>query len=108
MAAVTTSRAVASGAAPDLALVRATREEILRVAERHGASHLRVYGSVARGEARPTSDIDLLVTFERGRSLVDELELQQELETLLGYRVDVAEDVHHAIRDHVLAEAVPL
>jgi len=108
MAAVTTSRVVASGAAPDLALLRAKREEILRVAERHGASHLRVYGSVARGEARPTSDIDLLVTFERGRSLVDEVELQQELETLLGYHVDVAEDVHHAIRDHVLAEAVSL
>ncbi len=50
----------------------------------------------------------MLVEFERGRSLVDEVELQQELELLLGYRVDLAEQVHHAIRDRVLAEALPL
>ncbi|MDA8297672.1 MAG: nucleotidyltransferase domain-containing protein [Actinomycetota bacterium] len=103
-----TSGAAASGAAPDLALLRTKRDEILRVAARHGASQLRVHGSLARGEARPTSDVDLLVAFERGRSLVDEVELQQELEELLGYRVDVAEDVHHAILDRVLAEAVSL
>jgi len=106
---VTTSRAIAPNTAPpDLALLRAKRQEILRLAARHGASHVRVYGSVARGAAHPKSDIDLLVEFERGRSLVDEVELQQELELLLGYRVDLAEDVHHAIRDRVLAEALPL
>ena len=103
------SRATApSTAPPDLALLRAKRQEILRLAARHGASNVGVYGSVARGAAQPRSDIDLLVEFERGRSLVDEVELQQELELLLGYRVDLAEEVHHAIRDRVLAEALPL
>jgi predicted nucleotidyltransferase len=103
------SRAIAPNTAPpDLALLRAKRQEILRLAARHGASNVRVYGSVARGAAHPNSDIDLLVEFEPGRSLVDEVELQQELEMLLGYRVNLAEEVHHAIRDRVLAEALPL
>ncbi len=102
------SRAIAPNTAPDLALLRAKRQDILGLAARHGASNVRVYGSVVRGEAHPKSDIDLLVEFERGRSLVDEVELQQELERLLGYRVDLAEDVHHAIRERVLAEALPL
>ena len=102
-------RAFASSTVPpDLALLRAKRQEILRLAARHGASNVRIYGSVARGAAHPTSDIDVLVEFERGRSLVDEVELQQELELLLCYRVDLAEEVHHAIRDRVLAEALPL
>lgn len=108
MGTVTMGRAIAPSTAPDLALLRAKRQEIIRLAARHGASNLRVYGSVARGEAHRNSDIDLLVAFERGRSLVDEVELQQELELLLGYRVNLAEDVHHVIRDRVLAEAVPL
>ncbi len=106
---MTTSRVIASRTAPpDLALLRAKRQEILRLAARHGASNVRVYGSVARGAAHPKSAIDLLVGFERRRSLVDEVELQQELGLFLGHRVDLAEEVHHAIRDRVLAEALPL
>ena len=80
----------------------------MRLAARHGASKVRVYGSVARGAARPTSDVNLLVELERGRSLVDGVELRQELELLLGHRADLAKDAHHAIRERVLAEALPL
>lgn len=94
--------------APSLRLLQAKRQAIVRLAARHGASHVRVYGSVARGTAGPDSDIDLLVDLEPGRSLIDEIELQQDLEALLGHPVNVAEDVHHAIRARVLAEAVPL
>ncbi|MDA8265406.1 MAG: nucleotidyltransferase domain-containing protein [Actinomycetota bacterium] len=105
---MTTSRAIAPNSAPDLTLLRSKRQEILRLATRHGASNVRVFGSVARGEAHRESDIDLLVEFDLGPSLVDEAELRQELELLLGYRVELAEDVHHAIRDRVLAEALAL
>ncbi len=86
------------------------REEILAVAERHGASNVRVFGSVARGEARPESDVDLLVDFSPRASLMDQVALLQELEDLLAARVDVvsANALHWYIRDRVLAEAVPL
>lgn len=93
---------------PNLAILRAHRADILRIAASHGASNVRVYGSVARGDARPDSDIDLLVNFQDGRSLLDEVELQQELTALLGWTVDIGEDVHRAIRPRVMDEAVPL
>lgn len=93
---------------PSLAILRAHRADILRLAASHGASNVRVYGSVARGDARPDSDIDLLVDFQEGRSLLDEVELQQELTALLGWTVDLGEDVHRAIRPRVMAEALPL
>lgn len=84
------------------------RQAILQIAARHGASNVRVFGSVARGEAGDESDLDLLVTVERGRSLLDLVRLQLELEDLLGVRVDVVEDLalHPLIRDAVLREAV--
>ena len=81
--------AVSTNAAPDLASLRARRAEIVRVAGAHGASNVRVFGSVARGTARPESDIDLLVDFEPGRTLADHVALWQALEALLGRRVDV-------------------
>ena len=71
-------------------LVKEKREEILDIAARHGASNVRVFGSVARGEAGPESDVDFLVELERGRSLLDRAALILDLETLLGRRVDVA------------------
>lgn len=72
-----------------VAMLRARRDDILKVAAAHGASNVRVFGSVARGTASPTSDIDLLVDFERGRTLVDHVGLWRDLETLLERAVDV-------------------
>jgi uncharacterized protein len=86
------------------------REEILRIAARHGASHVRVFGSVVRGQVREDSDVDFLVHLGDDRSLVDHIALIQELENLIGCRVDVVSEdsLHRAIRDRVLAEGVPL
>ena len=69
--------------------LRLRRHEILSVATRHGARNVRVFGSVARGDDRPDSDIDLLVDVERGRSLLDVIGFEQELGQLLGRRVKV-------------------
>ena len=86
------------------------REEILAVAARHGASNVRVFGSVARGEADDRSDIDFLVDLEHGRSLFDLAGLLVDLEDLLDRPVDVATvpGLKTRIRDRVLAEAVAL
>ena len=73
----------------DLRRLRVRREEILRRAARHGASNVRVFGSVVRGASATTSDVDLLVEMEPGRSLIDLVGLWQDLEDLLGTHVDV-------------------
>lgn len=65
---------------------------MLSAARHHGADHVRVFGSVARGEERPGSDIDLLVRFEPGRSLFDLMGLEEELGDLLGVHVDVVSE----------------
>ncbi len=89
-------------------LVGAKREEILRIAAKHGARNVRVFGSVARGEADEASDVDFLVEMEPGRSLLDLGGLQVELESLLGWPVDVVtvRGLKARIRDQVLREAV--
>ena len=86
------------------------RGEILRLAEERGAHSVRVFGSVARGEANESSDLDLLVRFEEGRSLVDLVSMKLALEELLGIRVDVVSErgLSRYIRDRVLAEAKTL
>ena len=86
------------------------REAILAIASHHGASDVRVFGSVARGEARPNSDVDFLVNIEKGRNLLDRISLIQDLEDLLNRKVDVAEseNLHRYIRDRVLREAIDL
>lgn len=91
-------------------LLNAKREEVLRVATHHGARNIRVFGSAARGEAEPSSDVDFLVELEEGRSLLDLVGLWQDLEKLLERPVDVVEPegLHWYIRDKVLREAVPL
>jgi uncharacterized protein len=91
-------------------LLKDKREEILRIAAKHGAYHVRVFGSVARGEARADSDVDLLVELSPGRSLLDHAALQIELEELLGRKVDVVTEqgLKTRVRDRVLREAVPL
>ena len=92
------------------ALLREKREEILRLAARHGARNVRVFGSVARGEADAQSDIDLLVEFEPDRSLLDHAALWLELQELLGCKVDVVSEggVKARIRERVLGEALPV
>lgn len=80
-------------------MLRGRREEILQIAARHGASNVRVFGSIARGDAHPDSDIDLLVDFEHGRSLRDLSSLVLELEKMLGRRVDAGTQVREVIRD---------
>jgi len=92
------------------AAIRDHRDEILRLARAHGARNLQLFGSVARGEERPDSDLDLLVEMEPGRSLLDHIALKQDLEDLLGRDIDVVteQSLHPRLRDRVLREAIPL
>lgn len=80
------------------------REEILRLAGRRGAHNLRVFGSVARGEAKPGSDLDLLVEWEPNRSLLDHAGLVQDLQELLGMKVHIGTEksLHWYVRDRFL------
>lgn len=96
---------------PDsLGPLRERRIEILRCASEHGARNVRVFGSIARGEARPNSDIDLLVEMEPGRSLLDLVGLWQDLEDLLGSHVDVLSDggISPHLRERIYADAITL
>ena len=74
-------------------LLTAKREEILSIAARHGAHNVRVFGSVARGDASASSDLDLLVDLEQGRSLLDHAALLLEIQSLLGCDVEVGDVV---------------
>ena len=73
-------------------LLKSKRQEILAIAARHGARNVRIFGSVARGEAGPESDLDILVEMEPGASLMDHVALMQDLEDLLERKVDVVSD----------------
>jgi hypothetical protein len=86
------------------------RDAILRLAERHGAGNVRVFGSVARGEATTASDIDLLVEWDPDRSLMDHVGLVQDLEEALGIPVHVGTErsLHWYVRERILNEAIPL
>ena len=92
------------------AMLSRKRDEILGIAARYGARNIRVFGSAARGEARSDSDIDLLVDLEPGRSLLDHVGLWQDLEELLGCRVDVVVEggISPYLQETILAEATPL
>ena len=94
----------------DLQTLRARREEILSCAAEHGAGDVRVFGSIARGDAEAESDIDLLVRMEPGRSLLDLVGLWQDLEDLLGTHVDVLSEggVSPHLRERIYADAVVL
>jgi hypothetical protein len=93
------------------------RGEVLRIVARHGAGKVRVFGSVVRGDAPlkgifvgPDSDVDILIDLDPGRSLLDIVAIKQDLEDLLGCRVDVVTEaaISPYIRDRVLEEAVGL
>jgi predicted nucleotidyltransferase len=90
-------------------LLRAKRAEILALAERYGAYNVRVFGSVARGEAGPTSDVDLLVDLRPGVGL-EYIALWQDLQDLLGREVDLVTEqaLPPYLRPRVLREAMPL
>ena len=86
------------------------RERILEIAARHGAHGLRVFGSVGRGEANENSDLDLLVSWEPGRSLLDHVGLAQDLQELLGVPVHIGTEksLHWYTKERILREAAPL
>lgn len=79
-------------------------------AARHGVRTIRVFGSAARGDAGPDSDLDLLVEMAPGRSLIDLVAFEQAVEEAIGRRVDVVGEggLSPYLRDRILAEAVPL
>ena len=91
-------------------LVQAKREQILRLARRHGVTRVRVFGSMARGDAGPQSDVDLLIEVGAETSPWFPGGLVAELEELLGRRVQVVTErgLDALLRDRVLAEAIPL
>lgn len=86
------------------------KNEIVKLAAVHGATNVRIFGSTARGEDNPNSDVDLLVEFDDDCSLFDLIRLREELTQLLGRQVDVvtAEALNSRIRQDVLGEALPL
>ncbi len=92
------------------AIVGPHRSQIRRLARRYGATNLRVFGSVRRGEADSDSDLDLLVDWKEGASLLQSAGFRVALQELLHRRVDTVEErfLHWALRPQVLAEAVPL
>jgi predicted nucleotidyltransferase len=90
--------------------IKAKSNEIRRIAEQHGASNVRVFGSVARGEAKPESDVDLLVDVTAETSSWFPAGLILDLERLLGRRVEIVTErgLQKDLRERVLREAVPL
>lgn len=93
-----------------LEILRNRRDEICALGAEYGARDIRLFGSVARGEDGPESDVDFLVRFEPGTTLLDQAGLISEFERLLGRKVDVVSDrgLKERIRDRVLREATPL
>jgi predicted nucleotidyltransferase len=91
-------------------ILKSKHLDILALAEQRGARNVRVFGSVARGQARPDSDIDFLVDLEPGRSLLDLGGLLMDLQRLLGLEVDVVTEagLRPRLRQQVVAEAKPL
>lgn len=86
------------------------RKEIIAIAKQHGASHLRIFGSVAKGLEGPKSDLDLLVKLAPGSTLLDIVAIKQDLEKLLGCKVDVLTEASLSpyLRDEILKTAVNL
>jgi predicted nucleotidyltransferase len=91
-------------------VLAAFRDEIRRIASRYGVGNIRVFGSAARGDGRPDSDVDFLVDLEPGRDLLDLIAAKQDLEDLLGRKVDIVTErsVSPYIRDFIMEDLVCL
>ena len=91
-------------------LLKEKRNEILRIAAKYGATNIRIFGSVARGESDDSSDVDFLVKFALGVTLIHQSALIRELEALLGGKVDVVSEngLRPRIRERIMKEAIPL
>lgn len=90
--------------------LQSKKAELLALAAKHGASNVRLFGSVARGKDQPDSDVDLLVDMQENRSLFDLIGLQQDIEKMLGKKVDVLtpDGINRYLKDKILSEAAPL
>ncbi|OGR98388.1 MAG: DNA polymerase subunit beta [Elusimicrobia bacterium RIFCSPLOWO2_12_FULL_39_28] len=90
--------------------IKVMRNEILKIAAHHGAKNLRIFGSVVRGDAKPTSDIDFLVEVDKNHSPFFPGGFVADLEELLGCKIDIVTEksLHWYIRDRVIHEAIPL
>ncbi len=91
-------------------LLAQLKPKIVAVARHYGADNIRVFGSAARGEDRADSDIDILVSLERGRTLLDLVGLEQDLTKLVGRKVDVVVDggISPYIEPKILSEAIAI
>ncbi|MCX5962066.1 MAG: nucleotidyltransferase family protein [Cyanobacteria bacterium] len=90
--------------------LRKKKDDILAIADKYGATNLRVFGSVARGDDRPDSDIDILIDQENRWSLFDHVGMMQDLEDLLDCKVDVAvaKGLRKRFYDRIIPEAITL
>ena len=86
------------------------RDVINRVVTQYGGSNIRIFGSAARGDATDSSDLDILIRLEPGRSLLDLIAMKQDLEDLLGCKVDIVTEAGLSpyLKDNILSEAVSL
>lgn len=93
-----------------LSALQSKRAEILALAAKHGASNVRLFGSVIHGEDNEGSDVDFLVDMQEGCSLFDLIGLQQDIEKVLGKKVDVLtpDGINRYLKDRILGEAAPL
>ncbi len=88
-------------------LLKQKREDILRIASLHGATNVRVFGSAARSEDTESSDIDILVSMDESRSLMDQAALTVDLQELLGKKVDIVteDSIYWLVRSKILKES---
>lgn len=102
--------AIAAKPQGHVALTPRQRQAVLAIAERHGAGNIRIFGSRSRGEADPSSDLDLLVDMRSGRSLLDLIGLKYDIEEALDLEIDVVTEagLSRHLKDQVLREAVSL